>query len=291
MQPRGIQVELTTMNEWTICTEFLFSGIGLGVVSTGTLAILSKNWLLTRLKESIRHEYASQREQLKSRLKSDNDRLLEQLREDRAREASLRSTASATLKESRVAAFERRLSAIHELWSAILDLNDVRPSYMAIVDLVGYKRGRIGSAMEPKLMSASVLDLIPTMEVTKRVEKLRPFLVEKLYALFYAYQAIDGSALSFTVTSFQKGTEFTRWWEEEHCRHLLNTVLSQKELEQLGDQKVCQLKWTRKRIEDKILAEARAVVSGQRSAEESLEQARRIVQAAQDLEIARALNS
>lgn len=83
----------------------IFFTILTSLVSSGILVWVFKEWLSTRLRTSIQHEY---------------DRKLESLKADLSREAAFHAAAHSSFAEGQKAAMERKLAAIDRLWQSLI---------------------------------------------------------------------------------------------------------------------------------------------------------------------------
>lgn len=86
----------------------------LGTIATGGAAgaivtYLSPEWLSTRLKGSIEHEYARKLDAYKNELHHTVER-----------EVALRTAAHASFSQGQRASMERKLNGIDKLWSTVL---------------------------------------------------------------------------------------------------------------------------------------------------------------------------
>src|SRR3990172_2006802 len=110
----------------------------------GLLVLLFREWISTRLKCSIQHEYDQKLEAHKARLKAENEVALLELKTTFEREATLHAAAHASFSEGQKASMERKLNASDRLWQEILHLrNSSRP--LAIIDsqtVVRYKNNK-----------------------------------------------------------------------------------------------------------------------------------------------------
>ena len=101
----------------SVLTSLLTSG---AIVS---LAIwFSKEWISTRLKSSIQHEYDQKLESLKAQLRAQSKAELVELQGAIERHNSLLAAAHTSFAEGQKAAMERKLQAVDTLWERVLQL-------------------------------------------------------------------------------------------------------------------------------------------------------------------------
>jgi hypothetical protein len=259
--------------------KWLMDVLANAVVSSllvAALAFLFRNLIVERLGRAVAHEYAARLEALRLQ----NERVLEALREARAERESLRGLAFSALSSVHSATLERRINAIELLWQALLNVRSAVPWYVFVVDVVGYDPKNFGSQLHPALKQANLVEALkPAMAASDPVVKVRPFVGERLFALFYAGQALLGRATSTTISSYQEGG-LRRWFEEAEAHDLLSTILSPEELEQFQARRLSKLDWLIRKLEAKVMQEIERLLSGGAVAEGSISQAQRILDAA-----------
>ncbi|TAJ95786.1 MAG: hypothetical protein EPO31_01185 [Gammaproteobacteria bacterium] len=84
-------------------------------IALGFLGWLCRSWIITRLRESVSHEFNSQLELLRA-----------DLRIKEAEIATLRASAMSAMSNRQIAVDKRRLEAIEQLWSSIISLTKAR---------------------------------------------------------------------------------------------------------------------------------------------------------------------
>ncbi len=112
-----------------------------GALGAGVLFWLSKAWLMTRIQESVKHEYARGLETHKAQLKRDSDIELEQQRASAGRQLEELKSALAVAATSRNVAFsniyERRVNAIAAIHGPLVEVNRRLGAYIAMFELPG----------------------------------------------------------------------------------------------------------------------------------------------------------
>ncbi len=94
----------------------LIVSAGSSVVVSGLLLWLVKEWLSTRLKASIQHEYDRKLETHKAQLKTEQELAILHIKTALARDAAFHAAAHASFAEGQKASMERKLSAVDKLW-------------------------------------------------------------------------------------------------------------------------------------------------------------------------------
>ena len=189
------------------------------VVLIAALAFLLRGLIMERLGRAIAHEYDAQLEALRHQ----NEKVLEALREDRTERESLRALAFSSLTTFQSATIERKISAIETVWKAFEETRDAMPRYVHILDMIGYAQKNIGPRLHEELRRADMsLALEPMLAPHRRVTTVRPFLGERMFSLYYASQALLGTATTSTILSYQRG-EVQPWYGDEHSLKLLTS--------------------------------------------------------------------
>ena len=98
--------------------NFAFAAASAAVTS-GLLMWLFKEWLSTRLKTSIQHEYDRKLETFKTELKTQQELAILNIKTAVAREAAFHSAAHASFAEGQKASMERKLNAVDRLWGSV----------------------------------------------------------------------------------------------------------------------------------------------------------------------------
>lgn len=206
----------------------LISAIGASGLTTAAIVFLVKTWISERLKRSIEHEYATKLESHKAILRAEHETALEKLRADAAKDRAVQSAATTTLIGIHQAGQERRLNAVEILWQAIIDLKDKIPGIVTMADILPEEEyGQLLThpplrSMINKLSFDVVNDIL---KVTKSVEKIRPFLGQYVYALFWAYRAFVGQVLVSLIQGRDEG-RMTPWYHNDNIRSLLSTTFA-----------------------------------------------------------------
>ena len=257
----------------------VFTSAAISALLVICLGFLLRNLILERLKRAVGHEYDEKLEALRLQ----HNRVLETLREARAEREAFRSLAFSTLSANQSATVERRIKAIEVLWQSIQDLRHTIPYYIHVADMIGYDETKFGSRPREDLRSANLIEILKPMLVeTDRVRKLRPFLGDRVFALFQAAQAVIGRATSTTISSYQAGA-IRLWYEEQDAQELLRVALSTDELHTFRSILDGKLDWLVRQLEAKVVHQIQDELSGKTAAAETLTNARHMGEIASKL--------
>jgi hypothetical protein len=264
----------------------LIVSIGSSTAASAAIIFLARAWISERLQQSIRHEYNLLLAQYKHQLKSEHELMLERMRASNAQSQMIQATATASFAEGHRAAHERRLEAIATLWEETLRVRKVTPAVINFIDL-------FDSGSQTELLATGPMrELVQSVTVEKLakdflhtgpdVERVRPFVGELAYSLFFAYRAIPARIISILKRSLQKGGT-ADWMSDPGLHELLVSFLTSEELSELDRMRKEHFSWLRIRLETKLLERMTRLISGQDSGDLGIEQAQRIAEAAQRL--------
>lgn len=250
-----------------------------GAVS-GLIALFAREWITSRVKGSIEHEYAQKLETYKAKLTAEHDIALERLRADAARQMATRDSAMDNFAAARNAAYERRLNAIDVLWKGVLMLRERRPQIVFLLDNIlvpqEYPEVFTNPRFRPLLDALSTDDLMLKInKASEEIEQHRPFMGELLYSYFWAYRALVGRT-AFLVEKGRDGGKLQEWFDDPGYRTLVSAVLTKGEIDAVNARGIGKLETTQQLLEGKILTSANKLISGEESAASGLEQARNI---------------
>lgn len=236
------------------------------------LIFLSKNWVSERLRQSIGFEYARSLEEFKAVI---------------ANYQSIQATAITSLTTIHLAGHTRRLAAIETLWSETIRLRQRTPLYASRADiLVAHEfesafaeDGAYAAAIQQVSRYDEVTDLLGDRT---EVEVARAFCGEYLFALFFAYRAFTGRVAALLRDGFEK-KRVKCWHDDRHLQHLVRTVLSPDEVQEIEALPVMRLRSTQAVIERKMVQHITDVLSGKAAADSNLLEARNIVRAVDEM--------
>lgn len=254
----------------------IIASAGASALLLVALGYLLRNLITARLSRAVAYEYDLRMEEVRTQ----NARVLEALREARTERESSRTVALAALGSHVSAIVDRRVAAIDILWSAFREIDKNVPFYVHALEMISYNENGIGPLLHKELKAAEFLKVAEgRLAAGQRVASVRPFLGERLYALFYAARAILGRATTTTIRSYQQGS-LQPWYDEEGIEDLLRVALTPDELEVFRNRKGDKLTWLTRQLEVRLMAEVSNVLSGGASAEDTLGRAQRLLEAA-----------
>jgi hypothetical protein len=251
-------------------------------ISTTTLfailAWLCRNLIITRLTNSVEHEFNSRLETVRTDLRLTEERFRADLRAKDNDIALLRSGAMSAMTSRQMALDKRRLEAVDELWSAFSSLGSAR----ALCEAMAYVNWEVASekAQKDEKLRNSFEALGSGFDLKKvkfdDAHRSRPFLPPMVWAVYFAYMAICmHGVMRWNIARFgmdPKGLEgsdqkvnelvkvvlpdYAAWVDEHGARGYIHAVRA---------------------LEEKLLRDMSMMMAGTESDKASIEQAAEIM--------------
>lgn len=257
----------------------IIGGIG-GVSLSALMIFLLRNLFLERLKGEISHQYQRKIELLRADLQLDRDRILKIYQEEKAEREALRLLITSSISSHQDSFTSRKADAIEYLWENVLKITESVPSSIYLMDFVDYNDKSFGPLIKNFLKEADYMEAIqPFLVIDKEVKKMRPFLDEELYSLFCSLRTICGRAVFTSINSAQE-SNFKKWFEDDEARQLLKELMSESDYKTLIDQPFQKLHWICQYIENRIINIISDIMLGKRLNLEHIENARRLMELA-----------
>ena len=253
----------------------------LPVFASGFVVWLLRKWISVRLKARIQHEYDEKLETHKASLKSQNEASFLELKNVLDQRFTLYQAAQTSFAEGQKAAIERKLDSIEKLWNEILRLKNECPPMLGFIDLLSveeYKDARNHEGFEELVTDCSTEKIVEYLKVRDNpVEKVRPYIGEYLWSIFFAYRQLMGR-IPWLLSLSLKDVDKAEWHKDNGIRQILEAVLSENELAKFESTRLGKISWLEQRLESKILAASQKMISGEELGAEALKQAELILQ-------------
>ncbi|HTR35027.1 MAG TPA: hypothetical protein VMH80_03945 [Bryobacteraceae bacterium] len=249
-----------------------------GAAASGLLMWLFKEWLTTRLRTSIQHEYDRKLETFKTELKTLQELSVLDIKTAVAREAAFHAAAHNAFAEGQKASMERKLGAVDRLWNSVLQLRAALPPVLTFIDVLTVDEYR-GAKDHPtfQALTADLSEQKIAALSAHGVEEVRPYIGEYVWSVFFCYQAILLRIL-FLLHLGRTDAEKIEWHKDKGTRSLVEAILNKQELQVFDQTQFGKVTWLQRNLEAKILSSAQKVISGEVFGAESLEQAALIQQ-------------
>ena len=255
---------------WTVLSGSLLAGIAI-ITVVGIIVYLIRTWLAERIRQSIAHDFDRRLEEYKT-----------ELNQLTSKYNSLQSAANAALIEGQRISAEYRIKAADEMWREILRLREETTNPLTMLDLLDPSEYH-QIVTDGHIRSIALKADTETILANPGIEHIRPFVGERLFALFFSYRAIVGGIWVALEEDVKRG-HVTPWFHDTHIRQLLREVLTEDEMKHFEGLASLRVSWTRNLLEQKILQDLRGVIAGTQSVDDGFEQASRILKAVTELQ-------
>ena len=244
----------------------IIQSIVLPVLTSGFVIWLFREWISARLKASIQHEYDQKLETHKASLKSQNEASFLELKNGIEQRFTLYKAAQTSFTEGQKAAIERKLDSIEKLWNEILRLKNECPPMLGFIDLLSveeYRSARNHKDFGELARGCSIEKIVDYLEIRDNpVEKVRPYVGEYLWSMFFAYRQLMGR-IPWLLSLSLKDADKAEWHKDNGIRQILEAILSENELGKFESINLGKISWLQHRLESKILAASRKIISGE----------------------------
>lgn len=263
----------------------LLTSAAFSVVAVGVVGWLLRRWIIERLGSGIKHEYDLKLETFKARLEEQREFSLAELRTNTDRQSAIMAMAHSAFIAGQGAAMNRTLDAIDRLWNQVLYFRSGFAGMMTLLDILvpnEYAGLQDHKNFQKYLDEISIKNQLKFFrESDEKIEVVRPYVGEYLWALFFSYRAINLRIIYLVreSTANPSKREKIEWFKDEGIRGLLGIVLGKHGIEEFDKQQISKISWLRRVVEAKILDATKQITSGKGYSSESLQQASQIQQA------------
>lgn len=182
---------------------------------------------------------------------------------------------------------KKRLKAAENIWNEVLRFNDSLPPifhYMDILTTEEYPEAHSHGSGRELFAALSEEEVIAFATAPERegrkgwtvddLAKHRLYVDEQVWYIFALYRAIMTRIWLHLVWSREK-PDHIYWFRNKYTRQMIETALTAEELEDFDQARIGKIENLRGKLERRILAELRRVVSGEVSGSDSFEQAQK----------------
>jgi len=261
------------MDQWL--QPLFLSSIPTGLLAAGLW--LAKNLILTRLSKSVEYEFNEKIEAVRSEFREKEELLRADIRRREAELAALRSGAMSALESRQIALDKRRLEAIDQVWSAVIELSRRKGvcGFMSALNFdVATKASVDNEQFRDAMRAISPVDDVRKLDLSD-ARQARPYVTPMVWALFSAYESIVLHALA-KATIIQSGIGEPEMLDRTRVQELLVAALPQAReyVEQYGDSGLHH--WL-DILENALLAQFSEMFTGGQADEEGLARAAHIL--------------
>jgi hypothetical protein len=254
--------------------EIVVSSIGSATLIAAVLW-LGRTWLKERLTASIRLET----EQKLTNLKSELDTAKQRIRD-------LASAGTAANAQVEAALLEHRIGAVNKVWESVLSWQQVSVATMMVSLLSDDWLKKNASDPGTKSTFEQLLknsDHVTFMKKQNETELVRPFLSEPVWALYSAYHSFLSARLAkaslLTIPGIDHGEALSRFNE----RDLVEKSAPPEILAIYDKSPYTGTEPYLRHLREELLTQFRGFLSGQRAGNLAVQDAAKILHAAEDL--------
>lgn len=244
---------------------------------------LARSLVAERLRASIKSEFEQELEDLRSDLRVKEEVFKAELRMSEVNITQLQSGALSGLVSRQLARDERRIKAIEEVWSAVIQLQGAK-ALVATVSALKFEPAVTAAASNPEMQEmfkGLTGGFVPDILNTSAASKARPFISAIAWAYFEAYTAIIGVAV-LKMKMLENGLDQPDLIKEDRLKSLVAAALPfyVKYFEEYKEGAYPHLL---EQLEEKLLIEMQAMLDGAETDQETLKQAANIMKEAKGL--------
>jgi hypothetical protein len=254
--------------------------------TSGLLAValwLGRHLILTRLTKSVEYEFSKKIEDVRTQLREGEERLKADLRAKEAEIAALRSGALSALASRQVVLDKRRLEAVDQLWSAVMNLASAR-RISGCIALTDYEKTAQAAERDPWIreffkMVGGEFDMKNLKP--EGAAKARPFVSPMAWVIYEAMQAITTNAV-VRLQVLKAGLGVMDLVDHNLITMLLKAILPHRAglIDQYGPQIYHSLL---EELDEKLINEFQAMLAGVEADKASVKHAAEISKLAREL--------
>ena len=158
----------------------------------------------------------------------------------------------------------RRSEAIDAIWNAFLELKHNELTAVFVMDLFHPHNDIVQLQKNPHFAAALTKlkseDITQYLEPVINAEKHKPYISERLWALFDAYKILTIRPAFLLQADLSDTVPANVWWEDEIIKRTISGEKMPENLEQLARSPECPLDKCRKAIEREIMLEVQRTI-------------------------------
>lgn len=232
---------------------------------------LSRNLIITRLTNSVRHKYETKLENLKADLMGKASQI-----------DALRSGVLSGVTTRQAAIFQRRIAAIEQLWDAVVSLGPAKAvsAWMAVVK---FEAAVKEAAKNPRLRE--MFSMIGSIDLkslpTNQALKTRPFVSPLAWAYYSAYQSIVLHAVT-RLHMLKNGIDMIEVIDTKNVTELVKVALPHQ-LQYIEKYGPGAFHYLLEELENNLLVAFQLMLKGDESDQDTLDKAAAIIRKSETL--------
>lgn len=243
-------------------------------VLLGVLIWLSRNLIVARLTNSVRHEY---------------DVKIEKFRDDLGRKQkqieALRSGALSGIVNRQFVLYQRQITAVDQLWSGVVQMAPAKniATQMAVFKFENTARAAAENPQVQQLFETIGVNFDKDCLLTPEASKSRPFITHIAWAYFYAYQTILGHYVAKMIMLQQGFRDAAKFIDNEKITSIIKAALPHQSgnIDRFGHE---MFHLFIDELENYLLTELRSILDGSQANDENVRQAEQILKAVENLQ-------
>ena len=246
----------------------------LGAIAlVAVLVFLFRTWITSKIKQSIKHSFDLSLEQFKGELELNT-----------AQHVSMQAAANAAMVESQRVVAERRIRAAERLWKEFNRIQTELGGIATLMDLYHPSEYQ-GFSTNPSIRKyIENFDMTQFLTSSNDLRKVRPYVGESLYAIVFSYRIILGRIVVL-IQQGLKAEHIPIWYEDKQILDVLRAILATEDMGQFTDLRFGEhVVWINQLYDHQVLEGLREIIAGTQSVNEGLDQAKKVLEVAQEAE-------
>lgn len=239
-------------------------------------------WIGKRLLQNL---LAKEKGKIQKEINKDNAELLlknqKEIQEIKSQidiKADIRKLLSNSFSDIQSKVFENKLKYIEDLWIIFLKFRDSIPGELMLLDVLDeqeYNNWIKDFKTQSHINESSIEGIIEIgMSIENNIEKVRPFVGEYLWFIFYLYRAF---LLRLMFLLYQDQQKYY-WKSDKLLLSICESALSNDEYKIFKEKKFESIRYFKTMIEIKFLQQIKKIINGQSLIEEEIEKVSKIYQ-------------
>lgn len=243
---------------------------------------LSRNLIITRLTNSVRHEYDKKIEDVRSDLRKNEEKIKSELKLKEIQIQALQSGALSGVSNRQVAIFEKQVKAIELVWDTVISLGPAKvvSNQLQVIKFESALREAATNPRAREMFSMMSNVNIENIEFNK-ANRARPFISPLSWAYYSAYQSIIAHAV-VKMKMLQIGVDKADIIDNKHVMNLVKTALPHQ-VPLIEEHGIEAIHYLLDELEEKLLLSFQLTLKGEELDKEHIEMASNIIKTSESL--------
>jgi hypothetical protein len=243
---------------------------------------LSRNLIITRLTNSVRHEYDKKIEDIRSDLRKKEEGIISELKIKEIQIQALQSGALSGVSNRQAAIFEKQVKAIESVWGTIISLGPAKviSNQLQVIKFESALKEAATNSKVREMFSMMSNVNIENIEFDK-ANKARPFISTLSWAYYSAYLSIVMHAV-IKMKMLQTGVDHPDIIDNKHLMNLIKAALPHQ-VKLIEDHGIEAIHYLLDELEEKLLLSFQLTLKGEELDKEHVEMASKIIKTSESL--------